>query len=741
MSKYRILPLGNDEKGTARCRIFRRGMERAGVGVGEWVRIATRNQHWVCCAWPSSLSEEIVQADLFIKLTTYDDEILDTDACTISLIPSPKPCINVTISIDKERSSDILKKFLDSPGHLQEQILRNILDGLAISSGCTIGSEACESLKIKVHNTIPPSSPAELFLVTKTTRIAVIEETDHAQKNLVSSLRALTLETSTIPGLERAYEALLEVVGYPLVFSHYLQKLNVECPKGVLLHGPPGVGKTYLVTKIAKVCGASLVTLHGPSVYAPHAGESEANLRLKFQQAKDLALRSHAPCILFMDELDALTPQRANAQAHESRVVAQLLTLMDGMESRGQLVVIGATNRPNSIDPALRRPGRFDREVAIEVPGEGTRRRMLKDMLKEIPLNKTNNEGDINIQWLANVTNGYVGADLAAVVREAAMIAVQDHIEDKSKINNCFVTREHFSRALAKIPPSIQRGLQVPVESMSWDDIGGLDQVKKQIQQAVEWPLKFHSTFDRLGLRPPRGVLLYGPPGCSKTTLVKVVANTAGASFFSINGAQLYSPYVGDSEKTIRETFQKARASAPAIIFFDEVDSIVGKRDFNSEGSVGRDSVRERVLSTLLNEMDGVEIASSLLVMGATNRLDMIDDALLRPGRFDRLIYVPLPDTIARLQILRIHTRNVPLKADVDLKVIADKTQNFSGADLRNLCREAAMTVLRDMCVSSEVGMEHFLEALRIITPSISSKDLMVYQHKKYNLPNIASEI
>ncbi|KAJ1675752.1 hypothetical protein EV182_000650 [Spiromyces aspiralis] len=361
---------------------------------------------------------------------------------------------------------------------------------------------------------------------------------------------------------------------------------------------------------------------------------------------------------------------------------------MDGLEARGRLIVIGATNRPNALDPALRRPGRFDREIHIEIPDVDARRAILSHYASRLPLSD-----EVSIDTIARITNGYVGADLAALCRTAATFTVQRRLRAPSMTS--LVTMQDFFDAMKTVPPSVRRGYTVNVAETKWSDIGGMDHVKKKLIQVIEWPIMYGDTIKRLGLRPARGILLYGPPGCSKTTLVKVVATQSNASFFSINGAALYSSYVGDSERI--ELFHKARASSPAIIFLDEVDTIVGSRDFSGTGSnSGSDGVQERILSTLLNEMDGVEDAKNVLVVGATNRPDMLDPALLRPGRFDRLIYVPPPDETARLEIFKIQTKKAHLAGDIDLEQLARQTELYSGADVANLCKEAAMAALRE---------------------------------------------
>ncbi|KAI8909376.1 P-loop containing nucleoside triphosphate hydrolase protein [Powellomyces hirtus] len=526
----------------------------------------------------------------------------------------------------------------------------------------------------------------------------------------------------SLPGLEKAYQGLMDILTYPLLYPEMVEKLGIEPPKGVLLHGPPGVGKTYLVSTVARACGASMLTINGPEIFGAYQGESEERLREKFQEAQAMAT-GRSPCILFIDEMDALTPRRESARSHENRVVAQLLTLMDGMSSRGSLIVVGSTNQPNAIDAALRRPGRFDREVAIDVPSEAARLAILTSLCKSIPLG-----ADVDLTSVAAATNGYVGADLAALSREAAMEAVRRTQTDSDlrQVNN-----DCFLKALAHLGgPSTQRGATVSVEKLTWDDVGGLEAVKQRLRQAVEWPLMYKDTYKKLGLKPPRGVLLYGPPGCSKTTLVKIIAATSGATFLSLNGAALYSPFVGDSEQAIRNTFQRARSGAPSVVFFDEVDAIVGKRGLDGGGGgKGGDTVQERVLSTLLNEMDGVELAKDVLVVGATNRPDMIDAALMRPGRFDKIIYVPPPDATARHQILQIYTKSMSLAPEVDIQQIAEvRTVRYTGADLKAVCREAAMEALRSGRDAAMVEVRHMEAALAAVKPTLSDEMLAQYQ-------------
>ncbi|KAG0372665.1 spermatogenesis-associated protein 5-like protein 1 [Mortierella sp. AD032] len=675
----------------------------------------------------------------------------------MTILPSTVPRalrLEVTVTrirVDGKDSEDG-SRYEEASDNLRRNIVQDALDNQVFGAGFTVTNEYC-GLCIKVISSVPSTDGP--ILVTKGTLITISQEvqtvTDSISTSGVNKSQAsmdITQHLKVLPGLDGPIKALLEVVSYPLLYPDLIARLNIECPKGILLHGPPGVGKTLLVSTVAQYCRAQMVTIYGPEIFGPYVGESEEKLRQKFGQASRMALEDpERPVVIFIDELDALTPHRTDAQAHESRVVAQLLTLMDGVTSRGRVVVIAATNRPNSIDPALRRPGRFDREIRMEVPGESDRAKIIRGLIKEMPHTLT----DAELGSLARMTNGFVGADLEALCRESALSAIHREIASGVSISvsgglGVKVALADFKRAFKMNAPSLQRGYGVVVEPVRWTDIGGLEHVKIQLRQAVEWPVLHKDTFARLGLKAPRGILLYGPPGCSKTTLVKAIATNSGASFLSVNGAALYSSYVGDSEKTIRETFHQARLSAPSIIFFDEIDTIVGKRNFSSGGSGGDgggDSVQERVLSTMLNEMDGVENATGVLIVAATNRVDLIDKALLRPGRFDRVVYVPPPDLEARRQILGIYTRDIPLADDVNLDVIAETTEMYTGADLQNVCREAALVALRtrilgtpsistfavgkDVPPQEPVNASDFGISLASVRPSLTAAMLVEY--------------
>jgi len=524
-----------------------------------------------------------------------------------------------------------------------------------------------------------------------------------------------------IGGLKPIIEKIRELVELPLRYPELFRKLGIEPPKGILLYGPPGCGKTLLAKAVANEADAYFIVINGPEIMSKFYGESEQRLREIFEQAK-----KNAPAIIFIDEIDAIAPKRDEVVGEvEKRVVAQLLTLMDGLESRGDVIVIAATNRPSAVDPALRRPGRFDREIEIPLPDKEGRLEILQIHTRGVPL-----ADDVDLVKLAEMTHGYTGADLAALVREAALNALKRYLPeidlDKGYIppevlSKMEIRMEDFLAAFRSIVPSGLREIYVEVPEVRWSQIGGLEDVKQELRQIVEWPLKYPWVFKKLGIRPPKGILLFGPPGCGKTLLAKAVATESGANFIAVRGPEILSKWVGESEKAIREIFRKARLYAPVVVFFDEIDAIAATR-----GSAGDTYVVERVVSQLLTEMDGITRLDNVVVIAATNRPDMIDPALLRPGRFEKLLYVPPPDFEARLDILRIHTATVPLAEDVDLYEIAKRTEGYSGADLEALVREAALSALREDINIDMVYMRHFMKAFEKVKPSITS-DMVKY--------------
>lgn len=727
-----VIPSSQNKPATAK--VSQSTFKNIGIAPGSWVEIyANSSESYYCTLWPANIPDNQVFVNTFIKLQH------ETSEQTLPIIPITKQTVAIKVTLSyKFNEKFTTERQLSTFGFVFDQatkqqrnrFIRKLVEGNIITKDAVISKSDLFSLKLV--STFPEES---IVLLTPATKISLIDgssSTTDQLSELEQSLENMSLVgkdidtiTENMSSLQKAHNALYEVVCFPFLYKDWINQLHIECPKGVLLYGPPGVGKTFLVSSIAKRCNAKMFIIQGPEVYGPFIGESEEKLRAKFNEAKNYAITENVPVILFIDEIDALTPRRDNAQSHENRMVAQLLTLMDGVESRGRLVIVGATNRPNSIDPALRRPGRFDREISMEPPNAADRYALFQMQIKKMPLDVS-----VDIDVLSTMTNGYVAADINSICREAAMSAVQR--ASKNVDSDVYVNMADFKLALTTVGPSMQRGFQVQVEKMNWNDVGGLEDVKRRLKQAVEWPLLYKDSFKKLGLKPPRGILLFGPPGCSKTTLVKVIASSTNVAFLSINGAQLYSPFVGDSEKVVRTTFQKARASAPAIIFLDETEAIVGKRNMGNGGSSG-DSVQERVLSTLLNEMDGVESAESVLVVGATNRPDMLDAALMRPGRFDQAVYVPPPDADSRYEILKIHTKHMPLSSDVDLMGVASRTKFYTGADLQNVCREAAMEALRSAKLATDVTMAHFNKSLTTIPPSLNADSVKEYSKKPHS--------
>ncbi|KAK1642626.1 hypothetical protein QYE76_060431 [Lolium multiflorum] len=521
-----------------------------------------------------------------------------------------------------------------------------------------------------------------------------------------------------VAGYRMALQALRELVVYPFLYARESCLLGLKWPRGLLLYGPPGTGKTSLVQAIVRECNAHLTMIDPTSVHKPHAGEGEKFLREAFAEAYSQASRGR-PAIVFIDELDAICPRRDSRRVQGSRIVAQLLTLMDGNRKSSKklphIAVVAATNRVDAVDTALRRAGRFDSEIEVSVPSVEERLDILKLHTKNLHLHES-----VDLQTIAGYCNGYTGANLKGLCREATLLAYRRLSNSSGDEKMLTLLMEDWESARSQVKPSMIRA-----STVSWDDIGGLKDLKKKLQQAVEWPIKHAAAFARLGISPVRGVLLHGPPGCSKTTLAKAAAHASQASFFSLSGAELYSKYVGEGDALLRRTFQRARLSAPSIIFFDEADVIAPKRT-GPDGD-GTTTVGESLLSTLLTEMDGLELATGIIVLAATNRPKAIDAALLRPGRFDMLLYVPPPDVQGRHEILRIKTRKMKLGEDVDLWKIAERTELFTGADLEGLCREAGMLALREDLTAPSIDKAHFEAAVRSLKPSLTKAEVDQY--------------
>jgi len=594
------------------------------------------------------------------------------------------------------------------------RIVRSQLMSLPVMKGDIV---VVPVLGMGIELKVTSTSPSNVVIVNENT---IIEVSSTPVKRL-EEVGGVTYED--IGGLHEELQRIREMVELPLKHPELFRHLGIDPPKGVILWGPPGCGKTLIAKAIANETGAHFISINGPEIMSKFYGESEARLREIFKEAEE-----NAPSIIFIDELDAIAPKRSEVTGEvERRVVSQLLTLMDGLKSRGQVIVIGATNRIDAIDPALRRPGRFDREIRIGVPDRNGRKEILQIHTRRMPL-----ADDVDLDELANITHGFTGADLAALCREAAMSALRRFLPkiDLEKevipaevLEELKVTREDFMNALKIVQPSALREVILEIPNVRWEDIGDLEQVKQELKEAIEWPLKYPDVFRRLGIRPPRGILLYGPPGTGKTLLAKAVANESEANFISVKGPEILSKWVGESEKAIREIFRKAREAAPCIIFFDELDAIAPRRGMHTDAGV-----TDRIVNQLLTEMDGIQVLKDVVVIGATNRPDILDPALLRPGRFDRVIFVPPPDIEGRYQILLIHTREMPLADDVDLRRIAEMTEGYTGADLEAVCREAALAAARENINIDRVYMRHFKAALEKVKPSIDAEQKREYE-------------
>jgi len=609
-----------------------------------------------------------------------------------------------------------------------EEYLSQLLEGRVLSRGDFVPINIMgRTVNLVVTNTSPS---AEAVIVTEGTEVLVGEQV----KEPIRAIPRISYED--IGGLRPVIQKIREMIELPLRHPELFERLGVEAPKGVLLHGPPGTGKTLLARAVASETNANFLSIGGPEIMSKYYGESEERLREVFKEAQE-----NAPSIVFIDEIDSIAPKREEVTGEvEKRVTSQLLSLMDGLQSRGKVVVIGATNRPNAIDPALRRPGRFDREIEIGVPDRDGRLEVLEIHTRGMPLAE-----DVDLKKLADVTHGFVGADLEALAKEAAIRALRRilpeiNLEAQSIpgdiLNKIIVKMADFLDALKEIDPSAMREVLVEIPDVSWEQIGGLEDVKEELREAVEWPLKYPDLFAQLNASPPKGLLLYGPPGTGKTLLAKAVAHESESNFISVKGPELLNKFVGESEKAVREVFRKARQASPCIIFFDEIDSVAPVR-----GSGGGDAhVTERVISQFLTEMDGLEELRNVVIIAATNRPDIIDSALLRPGRFDRLLFVPPPDLEARKQIFKIHTRKTPLAEDVNLDELAKRTDGYTGADIASVANTAVMLSLREHISKSKdpedakkrakglkVAKRHYDEALQKIKP-MSTEELKMYE-------------
>jgi len=572
------------------------------------------------------------------------------------------------------------------------------------------------------------------FMVVKTTPKGVVQINDETiiemKEEPVREGEVLTtaITYEDIGGLKEELLKVREMIELPLKHAELFERLGINPPKGVLLYGPPGTGKTLIAKAVANEAGANFYSIQGPEIMSKYYGQSEERLREKFDEAQ-----KNAPSVLFIDELDSIAPRREEVTGEvERRVVAQLLTLMDGLSDRGQVIVIAATNREEAIDPALRRGGRFDREIEIGVPDRIGRKEILQIHSRGMPIEGNEEDRENLLTELANVTHGFVGADMAALAREAAMRTLRRYLPEidldkpipSEILEKMRVTPGDFKEALKEVEPSAMREVLVEIPHTTWDDVGGLEDLKAKLKEAVEMPLKDPESFKRMGITPPRGILLYGAPGTGKTLIAKAVATESESNFISIKGPEVMSKWVGESEKAVRMIFKKARQVAPCIVFLDEIDAIAHRRG----GGEGDSGVTERVVNQLLTSMDGLESREGVLVIAATNRPDMVDPALLRAGRFDKLLLVPVPDERTRLEILKVHTKAMPLDDDVSINELAKEIEGYTGADIEGLCREAALSALRENRKAKKVSMKHFEEAKKSVHPSMDEETARVYE-------------
>jgi len=599
-----------------------------------------------------------------------------------------------------------------------EELFRGFLGAQAFGLG---------EIKLRVVST----SPAGIVKITEGTDIELLPQAVESPERTVPSV-----VYEDIGGLKPVITKVREMIELPLKHPELFDRLGIDPPKGVLLHGPPGTGKTMLAKAVANESDAYFISINGPEIMSKYYGESEKALRDIFEEAE-----KNAPAIIFLDELDSIAPKRGEVAGEvERRVVAQLLSLMDGLKERKNVIVIGSTNRPEALDMALRRPGRFDREIELGVPDMQGRMEIFQIHSRGMPL-----ADDVALEEYAGRTYGFVGADISAVSREAAMNALRRILPQidldeptipKEILDRLVVQKDDFEAALREVSPSAMREILVEVPDVTWQDIGGLEPVKQLLVEAVEWPLRYAESFRRIGIDAPKGILLYGPPGTGKTMLAKAVANESEANFITVKGSALLSKWYGESEKRVEEIFRKARQVSPSIIFLDELDALVPVRG----GGAGEPHVTERVVNQLLSEMDGLEELHGVVVIGATNRPDIIDPALLRPGRFDELIMAPVPDKESRDKIFQVHLKKVPMAEDIDLDDLIGQTENYTGADIAAVVRKAGRLALREDMAADKIRQKHFQAALEEIGPSVTPETMKYYSRMASELRKKASQ-
>ena len=704
-----------DEVGYGRGRLDTVTRNELGLSIGDIVEIhGRRRDPTVAIVWRARTEDEgkgIVRVDGLIRnnaKVNLGDKVAVKKA-------QVKPAKKVVLAPMMDQSGRV--QF--GPG-IEEVILRG-LNRRPLTKGDVVIVPGLTLMGGRLPFAVTVVQPKGIIQIQADTVIQVHEDPVKEEE-----LTATGVAYEDIGGLKEEIKKVREMIELPLKHPELFDALGIDPPKGVLLYGPPGTGKTLLAKAVANESGANFLSIQGPEIMNKYYGESEAHLRQIFEEAE-----TKSPSIIFIDELDSIASKRDETQGEvERRVVAQLLTLMDGLQGRGQVIVIAATNRPDAIDQALRRPGRFDREIEIGIPDRDGRKQVLQVHTRGMPISRDKDGHWKKIDHFAEITHGFVGADLAALAREAAMSALRRYLPEidldepipPKLLQEMKVTNDDFKEALKDVEPSALREIMVEIPKVKWDEVGGLEDVKQQLKETVEWPLTNPEGFERLGIKPPRGLLLYGPPGNGKTLIAKAIATESAANFIAIKGPEVMSKWVGESEKKLREVFRKAKQVSPCIVFLDELDALAPTR-----GTGGDNNVSDRLVDQLLTSMDGLENMEGVITIGATNRPEVIDSALLRPGRFDRMILVGEPDEDARKKILKIHTKSVPLK-NVKLGVLAKKMVGYTGADIEGVVREAAILALRKDHNAKEVTMKHFEDALELVVPSITEDTVKYYE-------------
>jgi len=704
-----------DEVGYGRGRLDTVTRNELGLSIGDIVEIhGRRRDPTVAIVWRARTEDEgkgIVRVDGLIR-NNAKINLGDKVAVKKAQV---KPAKKVVLAPMMDQSGRV--QF--GPG-IEEVILRG-LNRRPLTKGDVVIVPGLTLMGGRLPFAVTVVQPKGIIQIQADTVIQVHEDPVKEEE-----LSATGVAYEDIGGLKEEIKKVREMIELPLKHPELFDALGIDPPKGVLLYGPPGTGKTLLAKAVANESGANFLSIQGPEIMNKYYGESEAHLRQIFEEAE-----TNSPSIIFIDELDSIASKRDETQGEvERRVVAQLLTLMDGLQGRGQVIVIAATNRPDAIDQALRRPGRFDREIEIGIPDRDGRKEVLQVHTRGMPISRDKDGHWKKIDHFAEITHGFVGADLAALAREAAMSALRRYLPEidldepipPKLLQEMKVTNDDFKEALKDVEPSALREIMVEIPKVKWDEVGGLEDVKQQLKETVEWPLTNPEGFERLGIKPPRGLLLYGPPGNGKTLIAKAIATESAANFIAIKGPEVMSKWVGESEKKLREVFRKAKQVSPCIVFLDELDALAPTR-----GTGGDNNVSDRLVDQLLTSMDGLENMEGVITIGATNRPEIIDQALLRPGRFDRMILVGEPDEDARKKILKIHTKSVPLK-NVKLGVLAKKMVGYTGADIESVVREAAILALRKDHKAKEVTMKHFEEALELVVPSITEDTVKYYE-------------